>query len=252
MDQKTQITPPPYNANPVASQGNALYGRTPGKPDIKRTYIQGMKPRRDVSGNNPDAASGSEPDTRALNISLQGRPIAGVLFSVSRDNMGELFPVYVGRNTIGSEAECDIYLTEETVSPNHAVLLVRMLPNASGGRTMNMSITDYDSDFGTAVNGMKLGYDRQSLAGREVIQIGNSYQFLFIPLDAQNHGLVQIPGFIATPRKEMRSSLPATGFYAPATEEEIYPSAVGEEDERTFYGRTYAKKEDHSSKKTIL
>lgn len=248
MDKKTQInvpgsapqTPPPFNGG--------LYGRSENNANIKRTYIQGMKPRNQE--NQPDKIG--KPDTRAVRFELQERPIAGILYSVSRDSLGEIYPVYVGRNTIGCEAECDIYLTEQTVSPNHAVLLVRMLPNSDGSRTMNISLTDYDSDFGTAVNGMKLGYDREPLSGNEIIQIGNSYQFLFVPLDASRYGLGSIPGFMSIPRKEMKQEIPVSSFYAPAPPEEIYPSVVGEQEENIFYGRTVAKKEDHSSKKTVL
>lgn len=235
------------------SDNGGFYGRTPGAPDIRRTYIAGMKPRVEKTPEEETLVA-----DRADKIELQTRPVAGILFSVSRDYSGEIFPIYVGRNTIGNEKECDIYLSEDTVSANHAVLLVRMLPDGNGGRVMSASITDYDSEFGSSVNGRRLGFDKQTLEGNEIITIGNSYQFLYIPLDASAIGLEPVAGFISVPRYKPQPAVmqpqfaQPSAFYTPASIEEVYPSAVGEEDEQTFYGRTYAKKEDHSSKKTIL
>lgn len=227
-----------------------LYGRSEGRKDINRTYIQGMKPRATAGTDRAEQL----PDERAVKITLQPRPIAGILYSVSRDVCGEIFPVYVGRNTIGCNPESDIYLNEETVSPNHAVLLVRSIQDGSGNRSVTMNITDYDSEFGTAVNGVKLGYDRQSLQGNEIIQIGNGFYFIFVPLDPVPYGLGQVQGFVSTPRFNAEPSPVERmneDIYMPAPNEPVYPTSVGEADENTFYGRTYAKKEDHSSKKTI-
>lgn len=232
------------------SNVGALYSQSAGNINIKRTYIAGTKPRSEkIDGNENE----NPIDGRYVRINLQERPLAGILFSVSRDSCGEIYPLYVGRNTIGSEAECDVYLPEDTVSSNHAVLLVRMLPNNDGGRTMTASITDYDSEFGTIVNGASVEYDSVRLSGREMITIGKAYNLLFVPLDRSALGLFPSASFKALPRKDFRSeSATYNVFYDPATEEEIYPSAIGEEDEQTFYGRTFRKKEDHSGNKTIL
>lgn len=244
MDQKTVIS----NSRNNSSNVGDFYGRSESNPNIKRTYIQGMKPREENKSTNESVA-----DERQVRIKLQNRPIAGVLYSVSRDVCGEMFPVYVGRNTIGSDPQSDIYLSEETVSPNHAVLLIRQICNEDGERQVTMNITDYDSEYGTAVNGQALGYDRQTLKGNEIIQIGNSYYFLFVALDAAPYGLGQVPGFAPIPRQDSEPApfQPINEIYMPVRNEPIYPSVVGQEDERTFYGRTYAKKEDHSAKKTI-
>lgn len=224
----------------------SMYGPSEGKAGINRTYIQGMKPRQAA---NPDAPADPRNDKRVSHIDLQDRPLAGVLYSVSQDALGEIFPVYVGRNTIGSHHESDIYLSEQTVSPNHAVLLVRIIQN-DGQRIVTMNLTDYDSEFGTAVNGMRLGYDREPLGGGELIQIGNAYQFIFMPLDAVPYGLGPNPDFGAVPRKENRPAPPSVSAVMPQ-DEEIFPTSVSAEDERSFYGRSQAQKVDHSSKKTL-
>lgn len=237
------------NHDAVSSRTGGLYGRSENMSGLKRTYIHGMRQPGTENAGNSVSVSGS----RVLDITLQSRPLAGVLYSVSRDACGELFPVYIGRNTIGSDPVSDIYLNEETVSASHAVLLIRSLPGDGGTRLLTMSLTDYDSAYGTEVNGVRLGYDRMPLKGNEIIRIGRSYFFLFIPIDPVPYGLGEVEGFISTSRFENRpvSIADSSDIYAPLRNEPVYPSAVGEEDERTFYGRTYARKEDHSSKKTI-
>lgn len=248
MAQKTIIGDNNPNVQTPAEGPDSLYGRSADNGNIKRTYIQGMKPRVEDQDNNSAEA---HQEKRALHIELQSRPVAGVLYSVSCDGCGEIYPVYVGRNTIGSNHECDVYLCEETVSPNHAVLLVRAIENENG-RQVTMSLTDYDSEFGTAVNGIGLGYDREPLKGNEIIQIGNAYRFVFIPLDAASFGLEPEKGFISTPRKENKPTAhPNSEMYNANNDTEVYPNSVGADEERNFYGRSIAKKEDHSSKKTI-
>ncbi|MDE5646083.1 MAG: FHA domain-containing protein [Muribaculaceae bacterium] len=245
MNHKTAI----HDQVGAAGAKGGLYGRTSGSADIRRTYIHGMK--RSDSCSSPREAS--RVNDRETQIILQPRPLAGVLYTVSRDLCGELFPVYAGRNTIGSDPRSDIYLSEATVSASHAVLLVRILAGSDGERVITMSYTDYDSEFGSSVDGAECGYDSVPLRGNEIIRIGRSYRFIFLPLDHIRHGLVIEEGFMSVPREK---SGPVKPDFIPSHDTRrddgaVYPSAVGEEDERAFYGRTYARKEDHSSKKTI-
>lgn len=228
-----------------------MYGPSVNSANIKRTYIAGLKPNGEVSSSAQDENTSKKEDRRIVEIHLQERPLAGVLYSVSGGNLGEIFPVYAGRNTIGGAPESDIYLSECSVSSNHAVLLVRIL-SENGTPVVKMSITDYDSEYGTYVCGNRMGFDKEPLYGNELIQIGGAYQFLFVPLNPFANGMAPSTAFSPVPRKD------TTGIrrlsedsYAPYVDTTVYPSAVGEEYERTFYGRTLAKKEDHSAKKTI-
>lgn len=265
MAQKTQISPNPFNGhtpppmpqmpNSAPTQGNSLYGRSEDKPNINRTVIQGMKPKKEETPGSDKTFDGNK---RITEIELQERPVAGILYSLSHDSLGELFPLYAGRNTIGSSNDCDVYLTEQTVSPKHAILLIRILDDGKGGRHVTMSITDYNSEYGTSVNGEKLDFDKVNLNGNEIIEIGNSYKFIFLRIDADAYGLKPASNFIATPRKENRPApqqVIVEKYILPNGEnidDTIYPNSVGEQDENTFYGRTKAQKVDHSSKKTIL
>lgn len=223
-----------------------MYGQSEGKAGINRTYIQGMKRKSEAE---PKGPAHSANDKRVSHIDLQERPVAGVLYSVSQDSLGEIFPIYVGRNTIGSHHESDVYLSEQTISSNHAVMLVRVINN-QGKRIVTMSLTDYDSEFGTSVNGVRLGYDSKLLQGGEIIQIGNAYQFVFFPFDAEAFGLAQIDYFAAIPRKE-NLPVPASVSVVLPDEEEIFSISVSEVEERNFYGRSQPQKVDHASKKTL-
>lgn len=256
MDNKTIINAPTPNPNGKPATSDSFYSQSSGanSAKINRTYIQGMKPRSE----NADARVANTDDTqqsRVTDIELQERPLAGILYSVSNDECGELFPVYVGRNVIGSSSDSDIYLTEETVSDKHAMILVRIINSEKRGKIVTMSISDNGSDFGTVVNGVTVLDDIVLLKGMESIQIGNAYKFIFIPLSADMYGLSTDTSFRPTKRIQNKPLVHSDyrNFIISAQEvdEEIYPDAVGEEHENTFYGRTKEKKEDHSGKKTL-
>ena len=185
----------------------------------------------------PEDASndGGNPAFRATDIRLQARPLAGALFSASADGLGELFPLYIGRNTIGNNPDCDIYLPEATVGVNHAVILIRAIPDADGLIRMSASITDYDSEFGTVVDNQPAGFDKIILRGGECIRIGHGYILLLQLFDSSIPGWGRNPAF--RPAERVRDASPGANWDLSATEEEVYPNAVGEKDEFSFYGR---------------
>ena len=71
-------------------------------------------------------------------VSLQNRVVVGVLFSISHGLLGEIFPLYLGRNVIGQTANCDICLKEMTVSSEHAILYIRKEGNPVHRSTKGM------------------------------------------------------------------------------------------------------------------
>lgn len=227
---------------------DSFYNPTAGREADNRTYIPGMK--RKASG-----ASGADQsaESQAVRIDLQTRPVAGVLFSVSRDNCGELFPVYIGRNTIGNSPQSDVYLSEASVAPEHALILIRKIEMPDGSKKITMTISDTGSEFGTFVNNEELEDDIVPIKAGDIIRIGSAYNFQFVPLDADIAGLFKSTNFRATPRVENRPVVTEDYrlYMVPRADEKVYPNVVGEEDEFTFYGRTKEKTEDHSSKKTL-
>lgn len=219
-----------------------------------RTFVPGMKLRQDVT---EDAPQGNAVERRASAVKYQDRRIMGMLFSRSADSRGEIYPVYQGRNTIGNNPGCDIYLAEATVSQGHAVLLVRCIPTSEGGEKTTVTLTDYDSEYGTYVNGQRIGYDKVSLNGGEVIGIGSGYTLIYVSMIGTELG-EEMVDFKPLPREDNKPDEKIYGvmFTEPqqpqrSIDTKVYPNAVGEQEENLFYGRTKKKSEDHSGAKTI-
>ena len=225
---------------------DSFYTQSAEAKNESRTFIPGMKRKSD----SPSAVPGQEVESQAVRIELQRRPLAGVLYSVSRDNIGELFPVYIGRNTIGSKPESDIYLTEKSVDGDHAIFLIRKISMGDGSKRVTMSISDYGSEHGTTINGERLEDDVVPVKAGDVIGIGRAYKFYFMPLDSEELGLAPCRDFVATPRVENRPVVNTDylAYMPPPVDTEVYPTSVGEEDEMAFYGRSSKKKEDHSNR----
>ena len=135
-------------------------------PDLYRQVAQEMR-----------AEQGEELAEEApqRNIEIQNRPMVGVMYSISAGIEGELFPVYVGRNTIGSDTTCDICLLETSVSAYHAMLLARKQFNDNGEEYVAIILSDNNSSYGTMVNNEKLTFDKVECSDGDIITIGLNY-----------------------------------------------------------------------------
>lgn len=187
-------------------------------------------------------------------IELQDRQIVGILYSISGNEQGELFPVYAGRNMIGNSPACDIYLPEQSVALEHALLLMRRIKLEDGRIVASSSITDNNSDTGTWVNGESVGFDRMDCKDHSVLQIGNHYKLLFVELDPEAYGLTRSETFRAVPKSKKDKGMPqqvTDNYIVYDREEDNYPTAIGEQHEMDFYGRSKPKDVDHDMNKTI-
>lgn len=208
--------------------------------------------RNEASGTDNEVSSQAPvAERRMVDISLQERPLAGVLMSASADMLGEIFPIYVGRNTIGSAQDNDVCLAEATVAPNHAVLLVRQLPDGNGGTFTQISLTDYDSEYGTTVNGERIGFDRAYLQGGEVLRIGGVYTLRFFAFDASRDELGESPVFRATPRMNRRAPQVVEVPKEEEKPEENFADSIGADDEAAFYGRSKGREKQNSHNTTM-
>ena len=121
------------------------------------------------------------------------KPVVGFMYSISRQGVGEYWPLHVGANTIGSTPNCDICLREATVSAEHAVLVVRKMKNPE--KTI-ASISDARSTNGTMVNGESLGFSAVECVNGDVITVGESYELVLLLIDAKALGLKVADNFI--------------------------------------------------------
>ncbi|MBP3790130.1 MAG: FHA domain-containing protein [Prevotella sp.] len=128
-----------------------------------------------------------------------GKPMVGLLYSVSRTAAGEYWPLQIGQNTIGSNPNCDIQLPEGTVSAEHAVLVVRKMKNPE---KVIASISDARSTNGTMLNGVSLGFSAEECKNGDIITIGDNYELYLVLLDAASLGLKVKESFIPIETEE--------------------------------------------------
>ncbi|MCM1521575.1 MAG: FHA domain-containing protein [Muribaculaceae bacterium] len=159
-----------YN-RPQAAPGQGMPRQTP-----KGTVVPGM--------NNVYAPQVQEQQPMAA--AVPSVPVVGFLYSISRQGVGEYWPLHVGSNKIGRSADNDVVLGELTVTDRHASLNIKQLK--STGKLL-ASIRDDGSKNGIYVNDEELDYDMHPVKNHDIITIGNNYKLLLILIDAQDMGL---------------------------------------------------------------
>ena len=221
---------------------NDLYSRS--ESDDNRTYIPGMAPRQ----SQPEMSSGavgamSAPagvqtdNANSRQLSLQNRVVVGVLFSISHGLLGEMFPLYLGRNLVGYTENCDVRLLENTVSSEHALIYIRKEESPAG---YNITITDYNSTYGTLVNNLDGRYETLQVKENDVITIGKHYNLLVKMFDTDKAGLQEVAEFDA-----MASEQPSAAIQS--ADSPVYESNVSND----FYTPS-AKNDDPSSSRTVI
>lgn len=152
-----------------------------------------------------------------------GKPILGFLYSISRQGIGEYWPLYQGPNTIGSSPTCNICLREATVSSQHAVLMVRKLKNPD--KTI-ASLEDTRSTNGTMLNGESLSFTQVECKNGDIIAVGESYELVVFLIDVKALGLKVAENFIPIGESEEPDDYedPYTPRYTrPGEDEPPYP-----------------------------
>lgn len=200
---------------PTGSQPDAM-------PTMQHTVVTGMyeenakpEPQKEDETQSDSQPSSAANPTKIENCTVwQQRPIVGILFTVSKQANGEVYPIYLGRNIVGNAENCDIRLREATISAQHAVIVVRRVKTASGERQV-ASVTDYGSANGTFINGEDIDYDTHVLENHDVLGFGIAYRMAFIMLNPNELHLEVAKHFEAL--KSQGGSELAQGFnpYAP-------------------------------------
>lgn len=230
--------------------------------DTNRTYVPDMY--RQVATEMQEEENGQNNSHSPTHIvRLQNRPLVGVLYSISAGIEGELFPVYVGRNTIGSDLSSDICLRESSVSAQHGILLARKQTNAQGDEYINVILSDTNSSYGTWVNGERLNFEKVTCNDGDVISIGQNYILvlsLFNALDKLTvaYGFDRIPDPKAveeesqpsiTPSKNIIGGMQMNLFEDHSTN---ITHDIQEEASVDFYKPTKQQGQDHYNNKTII
>lgn len=123
------------------------------------------------------------------------RAIVGVLVTFSWRRAGQLFPVYEGKNLIGSgrapEHRCDVRVSsDDTLSREHA--LIRCL----GGQ---YEIFDQKSENGTSMNGQRVPVTGMPLENGAILKTGAT---------VWTFQMIRVPGDLAEDRPEKHGPTP--------------------------------------------
>ena len=194
MSQNKTIVPGVDYDNVNTNINESFYAGLYSKSDAvgsQKTYIPGMGEEPIVSSvqNNSQSKdlhvnNGIIGETRM--ISLQNRVVVGVLFSVSKGLLGEIFPLYLGRNLIGKSNNCDVCLHENTVSSEHAILYIRKNNGATVSH-YDITLTDYNSQYGSTVNDEDGRYETLSVKENDILTIGRHYKFIIKIFDVDEN-----------------------------------------------------------------
>lgn len=230
--------------------------------DTNRTYVPDMY--RQVAAELQEEESGQNSFSLPTHVvRLQNRPLVGVLYSISAGIEGELFPVYVGRNTIGSDLSCDICLRETSVSAQHGILLARKQTNVQGDEYINIILSDTNSSYGTCVNGERLNFEKVTCVDGDVINIGQNYVLvlsLFNALDKLTvaYGFDRIPEppkaeqVVPTPISPSENNIGGMKINQVEDHSNNITHDIQEEASVEFYKPTKQQEQDHYNNKTII
>ena len=244
-------------------KNNSFYKPSGTVKDTNRTYVPDLYRQAITEMQEEDTELqkfGSEPTHI---VRLQNRPLIGVLYSISAGIEGELFPVYVGRNTIGRDPSCDICLKETSVSAQHAMLLARKQTNENGQEYINVILSDNNSSYGTIINNERLGFEKVTCSDGDIITIGQNYVLVLSLFNAL--GKLSIAyGFDRiseqkTDEEESEVPLPSTtniigGMLMNPVEDHSsnVTQDVEEDASSDFYKPTKQPVQDHYNNKTII
>ena len=147
------LEPNPNVGKKNNSEHSNFYARSNNASKSRGTIVPGMMDftAPEASEETPKAAM----QHGAPRNTVAGKPVVGFLYSISRTAFGEYWPLCIGRNVIGKNADANVCLAEGTVSDNHAMLVVRQIKSTGG---VIAAISDTQSTNGTMINGETIGF----------------------------------------------------------------------------------------------
>ncbi len=119
----------------------------------------------DTAGATAVTAPAAAPARKTVLLSQKYKaPVVGWFVALDGQQKGEDFRVRDGQNTIGSDASCDIVLTDSTISAKHASLRYKE------GKFI---LTDLDSSNGSYLNDKDESIAREELKDNDVVRFGD-------------------------------------------------------------------------------
>lgn len=162
-------------------------------------------------------------------LKIKERVIVGILFSISKGLLGEIHPIYLGKNIIGKNNNCDIILSENTVSDEHAIIHTRKSEIG-----IEATITDFNSTYGTIVNNADARYDTLKIHENDVVTIGHHYRFIIKLFETEKYHLYEDADFVDTSATHSSSNFITSNNTPDNSEADFYsPSSTNNDSSRT-------------------
>ncbi len=175
--------------------GNGIKQTTKGRSNAN-PYSRGYG--NDYSSDAGTYVPGMHEEVKDSNLESQmednSAPVVGFLYSISRQGIGEYWPLHLGTNVIGRASDCDIRLMERSVSEHHASISIKQM---SSTHRLIASIRDIGSKNGMYLNDEELDYDNHSCKANDIITIGKCYKLIMLLIDAEQLGLSIAEDFVS-------------------------------------------------------
>lgn len=134
-------------------------------PYCQRTGFHGAglaKTKVEETGN---AAAAAAPARKTILLAQKYKsPVVGWFVALDGQHKGEDFRLREGQNTVGSDASCDILLSDSTISAKHASLRYKE------GKFV---LTDLDSTNGSYLNDRADPIAREELNDNDIVRLGD-------------------------------------------------------------------------------
>lgn len=124
---------------------------------------------------------------------VASEPVVGFLYSVSRTPAGEYWPLHLGENSIGRNADNDIVLPEMTVSSFHATLNIRRM-KTSKEYLADIYVRGVNGGF---VNDQEVRKEAECKNG-DFLTIGDNYVLYLILVNPFELGLKKAENFTSS------------------------------------------------------
>jgi len=183
----------PSNANGSLS---SFYSRSAANSignSPKGTVVPGMSAQNGGASNQFHSTNTPSPVQQARETA-QGMPVVGFLYSISNQGIPEYWPIMLGYNRIGRNADNEVVLNEQTISGIHAGLMIQKKRNT--GEVVAV-IRLEEGRTGVLVNGeeVDLRFSSECKNG-DILTIGSNYEMILILIQAEMAGLRIAENFI--------------------------------------------------------
>lgn len=168
---------------------------------MDETYVPGLNNRENAGRRMPEADMPTIPNVPQDNFRTPTRhddadPVVGFLYSLSRGGAPEWWPLHIGQNKIGKDADMDICLGEASMTGHHANINIKRMRRS--GNALSASIVDVGSKNGIILNDEELDYEPHALKNEDRVIFGLNYKCVVILVDPTKYGLEESEDFVAT------------------------------------------------------